>query len=907
MTASLDRRVAEGPDPDGARPHLERYLELGGEAPADDEGQALLVSLLSSGSFLPEILMSDVGRWEALRSDPFLRRPKPREIALGEVVQAVDGARDLPDLQKRLRLYRRREMLRLGARETWGLTLEVARELSALADASLEAAVAFSDAQLRAGFGEPISPERTPSFVVLGMGKLGGDELNFSSDVDLIYVYSTDEGVAGRLSLHEYYARLSQMVTAALSEITSDGLIFRVDLRLRPEGRSGAICNSLAASESYYESFGRTWERQALLRARPAAGDRALGDEILTTLAPFIYPRSVGPTMLDDVLGLRKLFRATAEGPAWNVKLGRGGIRDIELVAQLLQLLHAGKRPELRERATLVTLQKLALAGLLTDQETRSLSAAYRVWRQIEHRLQLVHAAQTHELPADDEGMELLARRLGVANRTALDRLLAEHQAAVVAVSETLGQPEGGPSELALRLLDPASSREQTITDLRIAGFTDGERAADALDLARARLPPEWLEEAIASPDPDRALASFRDLSLKGSLGLFALLKQEPHLRRMLASLFGTSERLSRHLLSHPAMWVPLVDGLGAPSPEPGFWMNALTARLRDLDYEEALRELRRFQAEEILRIGLHDVAGNLAPDEVSRQLTHLAQGCLAHAVDLVAAQLVPRYGRPQTGLTVLALGSFGAVETRYGSDLDLVFLYGREGATDRDVAHQEWFGRLAQRLIGALGALLEEGRLYEVDARLRPSGAQGLLVTTYAAFDRYHQEEAAPWERVALLRARPVAGWPWAGEAPPDLDEVAYRPVDEAALRTELLRMRARIESERAHGLHLRFSPGGLTDLEFIAAWGQLRQGVHTTNPLTAISRLEPGLVDDYRFLQRASLRLRLLRDRPDDLLAPGDRPALARSLGLPETDLVEELRGRMARVRAAFKRTLG
>jgi glutamate-ammonia-ligase adenylyltransferase len=709
----IDRLVAAGPDPAGAQPRLERFRELGGEIPADEDGQALLAALLASGSFLPDILLSDVGRFAALRADPWLRRTKPHEVIAAEAVAATEGARGFAELQRRLRLFRRREMLRLGARELgWGTTLEVARELSGLADACLECAVDQAEAELRAAHGEPTSSERPPSFVVMGMGKLGGEELNFSSDVDLIYFYATDEGTAGSLTLHEYYTRLSQTVTRALGDITEDGLVFRVDLRLRPEGRSGAICNSLAAAESYYETFGRTWERQALLRARPAAGDRVLGAQLLKMLEPFVYPRTAGVKTIDEVLALRRMFRATAESGGFDVKLAAGGIRDTELVAQLLQLLHGGKRPQLRERGTLAALHKLALAGLLSDQEARVLGRAYRFWRRIEHRLQLEHGAQTHQLPSDEDAREILARRLGIdGGLPALDALIDEQRAAVSAIADTLGEPEAAPSALVLRLLDAASSRTMVEDDLRAAGFKDLEASADALELAAGRMPAAWLEEAIESPDPDRALARFRDLALRGSLGLFTLLRQEPHLLRMLAGLFGTSERLSRHLLSHPAAWVPLFEGLGAPEPDPTEWRAVLPARLRGLEDEEALREMRRFQAEEILRIGLHDVAGNLPPGAVSAQLGLLAEGCVAETLRLVAAPLVARFGRPDTGLTVLALGSFGAREMRYGSDLDLVFLYGRPGTTDRGMDHQEWFARLAQRLIGSLGALLDEGR----------------------------------------------------------------------------------------------------------------------------------------------------------------------------------------------------
>jgi glutamate-ammonia-ligase adenylyltransferase len=638
---------------------------------------------------------------------------------------------------------------------------------------------------------------------------------------------------------------------------------------------------------------------------------------------------------VDEVLALRRLFREGSEGDGsagWNVKLGAGGIRDVELCAQLLQLLHAGKRRELRERSTLRALHKLSVAGLLSDREARTLATAYRFLRRVEHRLQLEQGSQTHSLPASAAGLSRLARRLGFIDAEAFAMELDRQRAAVLAVSDTLGEPSAAPPALVLRLLDPAFRREETEADLAAAGFADVAASADVLEAVQSRLPAAWLEEIIASPDPDRALLHFRDLALRGSVGLQALLRDHPQLLGMLASLFGTSDRLSRHLLTHPAAWQALAEGLGDPRPPPELWQRELPARLTDLDEESAMREMRRYQSEQILRIGLHDVAGNLEPGDVAEQLTTLAEVCVAASVRLVADLLTRRHDAPAAELTVLGLGSFGARETRYGSDLDLVFLYSQPGTTARGMDHQEWFARLAQRLISTLGALLDEGRLYEVDTRLRPSGAQGLLVTTYAAFDRYHHEDAAPWERVALLRSRPVfrasfaAGVPDAG-FPRLLEETTYeRPVDATALRRDLLHMRKRIEDERAGadvgdgGVHLRFSPGGLTDLEFIAAFAQLgggRQdpGVRTPAPYAALAELhargalpegEP-LLEDYRFLQRAALRLRLLHDRPDDRMTPADRPRLARALALSEAALVAELAARRARVRRAFVAALG
>jgi len=924
---SLDRLLAAGSDPEGARPRLERLIEAGASLPEDEAGLGLLATLLSSGSFLTDLLLADVGRLAGLLADGFLDRPKPRERTMTEVKAAMAGCADLADLQRRLRRYRQVEMLRLGARELKpGNTLEVARDLSALADACLEASVVFCESQLQSGYGAPVCADDSPGFVVLAMGKLGGEELNFSSDIDLIYLYSSDEGHAGSLSLHEYYSRLSQMVTRAVAEITGEGFVFRVDLRLRPEGGSGAICNSLAAAESYYETFGRTWERQALLRARPAAGDLDLGARFLRTVDPFVFPRSSGPRTLDEVRSLRQQFVDSTRHPGWNVKLGQGGIRDVELVAQALQLLYAGKRPDLRERTTLPALHKLGLAGLLTAQEVRTLSDAYHLWRAIEHRIQLEQGAQTHELPVEPSGRERLARRLGLAGHAELDALVAEQRQAVSAVADTLGEPEQGPSAIVLRLLDPAQPPPELFADLKSCGFADLEGAAENLDLVRGRLPPIWLEEAIASPNPDRALDRFRDLSVRASTGLETMLREDRQLLTILAALFGTSERLSRHLLTHPATWPNLLSGPGDPRPDPVEWQTRLPTRLQGCDYEEALREMRRFHAEEILRIGLHDVAGNLPHEEVSAQLGRLAEACLAQAVNRVAAELSTRYGKPEAELTILVLGSCGAREMRYGSDLELVFLYQHAGATAAGLDYQDWFGRLAKRLISALGALLEEGRLYNVDTRLRPSGSQGLLVTSYQAFEDYHHESAAPWERMALLRARPVFVLPGAG-APSDfarrLERIAYQtPPNEDALRADLLHLRQRIENERAgdphESLHLRFARGGLTDLEFLAAWGQLRQGerdpaLRTTHPPAALQRMADqgevaaDMLDDYRFLQRAGLRLRLLRDQHDDRLHTEDRSPLARSLGLSEAQLDYELSNRMERVRAEFVRRLG
>jgi glutamate-ammonia-ligase adenylyltransferase len=921
-----------------------RFVEEGGVLPPEGTtALALLEAICGSGDFLPELLAADVSALEALAGDPWLTAPKPPALITAAVDVGTSGAADFADFKRRLRVVRRREMLRMGARELgWGTTAEVARELAAFADASLDAATRFCDAELREELGTPESDEpggAPPRFVVMGMGKLGGEELNFSSDVDVCYFYSTDAGKvvgpSGEHSLHRYYSELSRRITAALDELTGDGIVFRVDLRLRPESRNGPLCNSLAAAERYYETFGRTWERQAWLRARPCAGDLGLGDELCAMLDAFVYPRSAGQKMLDDVRTLRAQFRdpADAGGPfgaqdsGFDVKLGGGGIRDVELVVQTLQLLHGGKRRDIRERNTPRALPRLVVAGLLTDREARTLADAYRFWRQLEHRVMIATGAQRHRLPGDPAEREAMAKGLGFADVAAFDSEIVRVRRAVEAIADTFADGGLGPIEEATRLLNPLLERATLERLLAEHGVREPEAAADALDVSRARMPAAFVAEALSSPDPDRALGHFRDVALNGSPAVLQLLAAEPQLLRVLGGLFGTSDRLSDLLVRHPAMWEPLLTGLGVRLRTADELRAQCIAELAagvaedgpDAGEETALRALRRFQAQEMLRIGLHDVAGSLDASEVAAQLSLVAEACIEASIDLVMPALVKRMGAPQTGLTVLALGSLGAREMRYGSDLDLVFFYGDEGETEMGIGHQEWFGRASQRVIGALEALLEEGRLYHVDTGLRPSGAQGLLVTSARAFARYHEREAAGWERVALMRARVVYS-----TEPPDRREaieemlraIAFdRPFDEAKFRAELRDMRGRVEKQRGKvppgSRHIRFDQGGVMDVEFLVALGQLRHRedprLRTPETAAVLDRLvalgwPATLRDDHAFLKRVALRLRLMHDRPQDVVSPRDLPPLARTFGLPPETLAAQLDAAMARVRAIF-----
>jgi len=917
----------------------QRFVECGGTLPDSIADRTLFEAILASGEFLPELLFADPGALPRMIADPWLRRAKPAHAIAREVNAATAGAAGLTELQRGLRRVRRYEMLRLGVREIgWGTTDEVARELAAFADACLDAAVTVCDAELRREIGEPRGDDGAPArFVVIGMGKLGGDELNFSSDVDVCYFYSTDAGAAGERSLHEYYSELSRRVSAALEQATGDGTVFRVDLRLRPEGRSGPLCNSLAAAEEYYETFGRTWERQAWLRARPVAGDRALGDQLLAVLEPFIHPRSIDPRMIDDVRALRAMFRDPADAAGdlgetgFDVKLGAGGIRDVEMVVQALQLLHAGRRPDLRERNTPRAFPRLVVAGLLSDREAWTLLSAYRFWRRLEHRVMVATGAQRHRIPGDDEARARFADGLGFASLAEFDAEVAAKRAAVEAIAATLGDPPPERSVEAARLLDPMRDRAELERLAAAAGFRDAEAAVDTLEAVGARLPSTLLEQAIASPEPDRALLHFRELVTRGSGGLLALLRDEPQLGRMLGTVFGTSDRLAELLLGNPTVWDAFVGGLGADVRtrdqmsarldayrQPGAEARQGDEHVDDQE-EGALRAVRRFQAEELLRIGLHDVAGTLDAHAVADELTDLAEVCLEAGIAATLPALTARLGTPRTGLTVLGLGSLGAREMRYGSDLDLVFLYGEDGESTTGVDHREWFARASQRFIFAMEAMLEEGRLYKVDARLRPSGEQGLLVTSWTSFERYHRDEAADWERVAVMRARTM----FSNEAPAvraqrdaTLQRIAFdSELKRARFVADLRRVRGRVTTERgrvpAGSRHLKLDAGGLMDVELLVALGQLENAadaaLRTTVTARALARLTElgwpaALADDYAGLRRVALRLRLLRDRPEDIASPRDLPVLARSLGTTADALAAELDERMSRIRATF-----
>jgi len=991
-------------DPADAFRRAERLFEAAAQsaldlAGLDDAAQQIATLACQSAPYLATLLTRDPHRLVRVAADPYLRREKPREILAAEVAAHVAGVTNPAALQAALRRVRADELVRLGVRELeLGLDIEVGRELARLADACFDQAIAFCGRELQARYGMPMYADETGArreakLAVIGMGKLGGEELNFASDVDVIYVYSSDQGEVSGLSLHEYFAKLCTQVTAALSEFTEDEVVFRVDLRLRPEGARGAIANSLASTEHYYETFGRPWERQAWLKARPCAGDVELGAELVRTLRPFVFPRVTLPTVLDDVRGLnrrikRELVRprprsgASDPGPpqgkdrhrladsqrrrggsgdGFDVKNGEGGIREIEFFVQALQLIHAGKQPRLQLRGTLPALDALLFAGFIADHEHLALWRAYRWLRHVEHMLQLEGGLQTQIVPDDDARRLVLARRLGYASDVGFAIDLVKHTAAVSRLFATLGDPADADADVAAILRGELTAEDEEAALTRL-GFSDAARARAELGRARrygdsplapvaaasartGRIGAALLTEIAASADPDQALRAFGDLIARrgAAWSIWRLLDENPAIVRLLGSIFGASTYLARTLVDTPEL-IDLLTDLGTASAHRSIAQVAaeldgrIAAAAPD-DPEAAWSAIAEVKNGHVLRVGLADFGGVLDPLAVCGELTAIAEACLDRALAIVLAQLAVRHGRPpgDARLAVLGLGKLGGRELGYAADLDVVFVYAGGDGAESDGAVPlptiQWFSRCAQRLLNALRQRTPRGRLYEIDTRLRPSGSQGLLVTSLAGWRNYHTRHARLWERQALIKLRPVAGDRELGDHVAELAAATVYGAPPAggarAIAAAILAMRDRIERELGAGRKpftgdLKVGAGGIMDIEFAAQYLQLVHGhahaeLRTTGTAPALAAAAAAgvapeddiqlLAQGYRFLRKIEHRLRVVHDQPIHALpqARDELDKLARRSGYPDGEiLLDHVARWQHEVRAAYLRLL-
>ena len=957
VASALAALCQKSADPDGALAGSVRALAAHKErfaAPAPPAALGPLVRVCAASKFLAQTLSARPRLIDLLASARFAHRPAP---LLGH------GVRDATALARRLRRHKQVEMLRIALFDlSGGSVQEVTRALSQLAAGAFHAAAGFHYQRLCAQHGPPEGRTATgPSgFCVLGMGKLGGDELNFSSDADVLYLYDKEGKTAGGLDHFAFYARLAESVTAAVGSpqaTPEGGFVFRVDLDLRPEGRSGPIVNAIRGLELYYEAQGAAWERFALLKARPIAGDLATGEEALRRLAPFVFRKYFDLKAIDEMRQLKaRAEKEAARAPGIDLKLGKGGIREIEFFVQALQLLHGGRDANLRVRGTLKALERLLYAGLISSRDRDELSEAYIALRRLEHRVQMVAERQTHSIPEDPGEQSRLARRAGYADAAAMHRELSAHRANVESRFKDLLRVAGGGAAYedprAAAAADPLASEEERAAALAELGFQQPDASAEELfrlakkrgtpfsaDSPQQSFGPLLVQELAAAPDPDQALRHLADLfgALANPRGTSDLLAQSPRTARLLVSLFGSSDFLSRGLLRHPELIDQLVHRGSAPLVREATELRAEVARRlapEADDLEGVLTELRRFRNEEVLRVGLHDVAGALDVDQVARQLSDLADICVEQCFALAKAEVEKRDGASAASMVVIALGKLGGRELGYHSDLDLLFLYSSGGETEKHVSNHEHFARLGQKLISHLTLPLREGALYKIDTRLRPSGSAGPLVISFEALATYHAREARLWERQALLRARPVAGDEglFARAASEVLTPSIFRPIDRKAAAKELLAMRERMEREIADESPGRYNSklgrGGLVDVEFAVQFLQLAHGsghpaIRTpSTPRALAALLDEGLLAPpehatlqrgYRYLRRLESRLRIVRDRSVDRL-PESREELlrlARRMGYSGTgagaELLAEYERTAAEVRAAFLRLLG
>ena len=903
---------------------------------APEEEMSALFRLLGSSPALSRALVAAGDRWpEELRA-ALGAESKTIPEHLRQLDAAVGG--EWPSFARALRRHRQREYLRIGAgdlcrQQSVDATMT---ELTALADAAFEASVRWARRQLVAEYGECRHPGGAPqAFTVIGMGKLGGGELNYSSDVDVVYLYASDDGETeggprGSLTPREFFTRLAELVTRALHEPTGDGRVFRVDLRLRPEGINGPIANSLANVLLYYESWGATWERTALLAARPVAGDMRLGQQLLAEVRPFVYRRFLDYTTVADVKAMKTRMENELRTKArrGNVKLGPGGIREIEFVVQVLQVIHGGRDERLHVRGTLPALDRLIAGGYLPRDEGEGLQRAYRFLRDVEHKIQIVHEMQTHTVSATVEEQDTLAHRLRLGDATMLWAALDEATTTVRRAFDKLfyepaAEAERDISPAILSLLDGLDDAEQTVMRLGMMGFTDPEaRRADLLLLrdgspsapasqrrkeALRALAPALLSAVLKSANPDQALELVATLiaSIGARASFLALLRENPGTLRMLIRLFAGSRFLAKAFLQRPDVLDTLVR---ADLARVRVSRDELTREIGAAfeaagDLEARLDALRRFRNEHFLRIGINDLEGLLDVEGVGAELTMLAEVCLEAAYRLATALVCERLGvaAPPGALAIVAMGKLGTAELNYNSDLDLIFVYDAPPGAESDAL--EFFTKLAQRLITILQVPTREGLAYHIDTRLRPSGHHGPLVSALDAFQEYHEQSAQVWERQALIKARAVVGDPAvAGTVERIISDFVYRRALTPEETREVHRIRTRMERELARETrqqaNIKTGRGGLVDIEFVTQMLQLRHGhavpaVRLRAPAAALAALRENgilpaadyetLAGAYRFLRRLENRMRLAQDRPVDELEQdsAELAPLARHLG--------------------------
>lgn len=939
--------ISESFDPDRALNNIEKFL-LNSKSPGkylsimhkNEEFLKGVITIFSGSQFLSDFVLRDEKNIDFL-IDEKIDFPKEKEKLYKELKSFLTGVKKVEEGFSTVRRFKKKEYLRIGLRDFLrrGSFSEIVRELSDVADVCLQCVYEICEKELVKKYGEPfyrtIDGEKLRSeFTIISLGKLGGRELNFSSDIDILYLYSSDDGETIKknttdsgdksgINIHEFYVRLSQMITKALTEITEDGNVFRVDLRLRPEGKKGDIAYSLRSYEIYYESWGETWERQALIKARVSAGSQSLGEEFIEMVRPFVYRKYLDFTAIEEIKKVKERIDSELllkKKNVDNLKLGYGGIREIEFFVQSFQLIFGGKVQSIIGTNTLITLEKLLKETFITEDDFTKLTEAYVFLRELENRIQLSYGAQKHIIPEDKYERLILAKKMGIKDLgkeklvSQLINLYSDHVKNVRKIYDSLFYEK--EEEESPYYIITSDDRKTAVEYLKGFNFLNPEKAISTIILLREgesfshpsekskilfdKLLPHILKETSFLPEPDLALLNFeRFISSGGSReNVYSFMLENDKVRELLLSLFGTSKFLSDILIRYPESFDTILN--------PGEWTvskskenlyNELSESLTRISlFENKMNEMRKFKNIEELKIGLRDFSFGVDLSETFRDLSNLADVYVKCALDIAVKELSKRYGIPQIirdtyikhcPLLIMGLGKFGGRELDFGSDLDLIFVYEREGMTSvngtkNSIPNHLYFQKLYEYIYKVIAGITEVGYGYKIDLRLRPEGKKGATVLPLERFDEYFKTRAETWERQALIKSRIVSGDENLGEK---FINIVYKFVYEKRFEKEdiskIMHIRERMEYELAmeneFKRDFKLGYGGLVDIEFIVQVLQLNYGgeiseLRVSNTIEAIEILSDKkilnksdantLLNAYKFLRKIESRLRIVHN---------------------------------------------